>query len=46
MFAGGFVALVVACEVLVVSTIILCEVELVEDELIVLWIVVVTRGAV
>jgi len=44
--AGVFIVLVDVCEILVVSTVMLCEVEDEEDDLVVLKIVVVTGGAV
>jgi len=40
--AGVFIVLVDVCEILVVSTVMLCNVENEEDELVVLKIVVVT----
>ena len=46
LLAGVFIVLVDVCEIPVVSTVMLCEVEDEEDELVVLKIVVVTGGAV
>lgn len=46
MLMGVLTVLVDVCEVLVVSTVILCEDEVEEEELVVLKIVVVTGAAV